>query len=582
MDRGTLTPTTRPSRNPGREALLSGMTREASRTDRRPTTSITRVVGWALLLVSLVPFLPLAYLSWVDYRRNVSEIEGEIQDTNRQLARLAGNYLETFLAQIHRDAAIVTVLPDAVVGLGSPRQGIRWEIVGATRLVVYSQVSATRLGRPCEYDRFLDRLDSRRGVQVSEVGWWRAGSPPSVIVGVRFLSDPRYLVGILEPEVLHRELTAISGDALDRHIYVVDERGGLIFYSDMEISRRGDDLRGNPPIRMHLRREQGPLRFRSVVSGKERLGHVLRLPDTGWGVVVSADMGSRLISLRNRYQVLSWLIAFAMLTALGIFVLTSRRLVRPVLQIREALRRDHRPEHAPLEVPESGRRIAEYDELIEALDSLAERIATTEQQLIQAERTSLLGQMASGIAHEVGTPLNVITGHAQYLMRKLPEDDPTYATLQMIVKQAERIAEMVRRLLGFSHPTKAELMPVDLHELVVQTLDVIAELHEQAADPDRPRSGHPEGARRSETARTCPPEPHDERLPGHARRWQAVDGDRPGLGSGRGCGPRRFVGVFPHRRHRRGHRAPARAPDLRAVLHDEGARAGDRARARHR
>jgi signal transduction histidine kinase len=243
---------------------------------------------------------------------------------------------------------------------------------------------------------------------------------------------------------------------------------------------------------MHLRREQGPLRFRSVVSGKERLGHVLRLPGTGWGVVASADMGSRFISLRNRYRILSWLIAFAMLTALGILVLTSRRLVRPVLQIREALRRDDRPEHAPLGVPESGRRIAEYDELIEALDSLAERIATTEQQLIQAERASLLGQMASGIAHEVGTPLNVITGNAQYLMRKLPEDNATYATLQMIVKQADRIAEMVRRLLGFSHPMKAELMPVDLHELVVQTLDMIGGFTSRLQiqidhDPDTPR-----------------------------------------------------------------------------------------------
>ena len=441
---------------------------------QRGTTSITRVMGWSLLLVALIPFLPMAFMSWMDYQRSVGQIEQEIQSTNQQLARLAGHYLDRFLSQVRQEAQQITSYPDDLPALSPGSPAIRWEVVGGDRQVEFSQVAAARGSRPSGYDRFLERLDSQAGFQLSEVAWWLANRPPTVLLGLRFAASPRYLVGVLDPEILHRELTALSGDTLDRHVYVVDGQGKLIFYSDIAISQRGKDLRDNPPIRMHLQRGQGPIRFQSVVSGKERLGHVLRLASADWGVIVSADIGSRLISLHNRYQMLAWLIALAMVTAVGLLILTSRRLIRPVLQIRDALRREDRPEHGALGLPDSCRRIAEFDELIQTLDNLADRIATTEKQLIQAEKISLLGQLASGIAHEVGTPLNVITGNAQYLMRKLPEDNPACGTLSMIVKQAERITRMIRRLLDFSHPAKAELMPVDLYELVLQTKEMIA------------------------------------------------------------------------------------------------------------
>ena len=68
------------------------------------------------------------------------------------------------------------------------------------------------------------------------------------------------------------------------------------------------------------------------------------------------------------------------------------------------------------------RRLAEVDELVSAFDELSARYAATEGELVQAEKAALLGQLASGVAHEMGTPLNVITGNVQYLLRRTPEE----------------------------------------------------------------------------------------------------------------------------------------------------------------
>jgi len=176
--------------------------------------------------------------------------------------------------------------------------------------------------------------------------------------------------------------------------------------------------------------------------------------------------------VRGRYKVLAWSILFAMMAALTILLWVSRLLVRPLLQLRDAMAAEGRLDGSPLAVPGSVREIAEYDRLVEVYNELSQRFSATEKELIQAEKSSMLGQLASGIAHEIGTPLSVISGNAQYLLRKLNRDDPAASGLRMIVKHVERITGLVQRLLDFSRPTEAKLAPVDVGEIVDQTLEM--------------------------------------------------------------------------------------------------------------
>lgn len=95
-----------------------------------------------------------------------------------------------------------------------------------------------------------------------------------------------------------------------------------------------------------------------------------------------------------------------------------------------------------------------------------------EEQLRKAERLAELGTLASGMAHEIGTPMNVILGRAELLMRKAP-DEATRKGLQAIVTQVERITKIMHQLLSFARKRPAERRAVNLSQVVADVLDVM-------------------------------------------------------------------------------------------------------------
>jgi len=445
---------------------------DTARTAQRSGRSLIAILATALLLVALVPFLPLATLAWVSYRWEVERIEEEIRASNRHIALLAGYYLETLLRQIGDE--IVVYGAAGAAGLPPRLPGMAWERVSGDGVILQSQVAEERVGRVCGYRELLSR--NRATPVVSPIGPWLEGAPPTVLI-VGQESRTGALVAVLDPVALHRELQGWTPGGGDRHLYVVGGTGSLLFYSDLQLSQGGVDLRANPPMRHFAEGGEGDLRFTSAVSGKQRLGTVHRLVGADWAVVVSADVGASLIGLRSRTRWLLWSIAFAVAAAVAILAATSRQLVRPVLEIVRSLREPGRDPKAPLDLPPSLRRVREHDQLVGAFDELAAEVAAVERELVQAEKASLLGQLASGLAHEMGTPLNVITGNAEYLLRKVGADDPARPPLELIVRQGQRIAAMIRRLLDVSRPAEARLVPVELEPLVRQCLEIVPGLH---------------------------------------------------------------------------------------------------------
>lgn len=93
-----------------------------------------------------------------------------------------------------------------------------------------------------------------------------------------------------------------------------------------------------------------------------------------------------------------------------------------------------------------------------------------ERGLRHAEKLASIGQLTSGLAHEIGTPLNVITGRAEQLLARRPPDDPTRGALRTIIDQGGRIAELISRLLAFSRQDVKCREPVDLAELLHEAL----------------------------------------------------------------------------------------------------------------
>jgi PAS domain S-box-containing protein len=105
-------------------------------------------------------------------------------------------------------------------------------------------------------------------------------------------------------------------------------------------------------------------------------------------------------------------------------------------------------------------------------NDLTERV-NLEDQLIQAEKLSSIGLLAAGVAHEVNTPLAVITSQAQLAMRQMPPEDSLSRTLDKIVKQAFRASEIVNNLLKFSRVSGSEYSELDLNKVVRETLSLL-------------------------------------------------------------------------------------------------------------
>ncbi len=96
-----------------------------------------------------------------------------------------------------------------------------------------------------------------------------------------------------------------------------------------------------------------------------------------------------------------------------------------------------------------------------------------ERQLVQADKLSSIGLLAAGVAHEVNTPLAVISTYAQMLAKQISGDEQKSKLLDKIAKQTFRASEIVNSLLSFSRTSPTEFVEVDVNRVLRDTLNLI-------------------------------------------------------------------------------------------------------------
>ena len=95
-------------------------------------------------------------------------------------------------------------------------------------------------------------------------------------------------------------------------------------------------------------------------------------------------------------------------------------------------------------------------------------------QLRRTERVAELGTLASGMAHEIGTPMNVILGRAEYLMDRVTEE-PIKRGLRTIITQVERITKVMNQLLSFARRKAPQRIPLDLRTVIEDGMEMFQE-----------------------------------------------------------------------------------------------------------
>jgi PAS domain S-box-containing protein len=95
------------------------------------------------------------------------------------------------------------------------------------------------------------------------------------------------------------------------------------------------------------------------------------------------------------------------------------------------------------------------------------------QEVLRNAQLASLGELAAGIAHEINNPVNGIINYAQIVADRWPKEDNRHAELpQKIIKEGERVAVIVSKLLSFARVDTEEKQAVDLKEVVEDTIDL--------------------------------------------------------------------------------------------------------------
>jgi len=111
-------------------------------------------------------------------------------------------------------------------------------------------------------------------------------------------------------------------------------------------------------------------------------------------------------------------------------------------------------------------------ERTEEVTEINEMLKMSRIEMAQREKMVAIGQMASGIAHEIGNPLASLSSVAQYLSRKLRTHEEK-ENLLVIQYQVNRISNILKRMLSLSRPATGEYKWTDINELIDNTLSLV-------------------------------------------------------------------------------------------------------------
>jgi len=200
---------------------------------------------------------------------------------------------------------------------------------------------------------------------------------------------------------------------------------------------------------------------------------------------------------KNLADIVQKFIVFILLTAslLGVLIyfVTRMSILLPIARLKEASEKLGRGDLG-LRIEKSG--VTELDTVIEEFNRMAYNIEqqnNTQEQLFtekinlekslrHTDKLASIGQLASGLAHEIGTPLNVISGRAEHLLNKLPVEQPGTKNLEIIIRQSERITKTMQQLLAFSRKPAANFAEIDLEKIIIEAFS-LCQMKQRKTDP---------------------------------------------------------------------------------------------------
>jgi len=110
----------------------------------------------------------------------------------------------------------------------------------------------------------------------------------------------------------------------------------------------------------------------------------------------------------------------------------------------------------------------------ETLKRQSETLAEVEEQLLHAERLSVMGELAASLAHEVRNPLGSIKGAVEILQDDTPKDKPNYRFLQILIKEVDRLNLVIENFLSLAKRKPSPLKEINLQDEVNSVVHILS------------------------------------------------------------------------------------------------------------
>ncbi|HEX5023421.1 MAG TPA: ATP-binding protein [Candidatus Binatia bacterium] len=189
------------------------------------------------------------------------------------------------------------------------------------------------------------------------------------------------------------------------------------------------------------------------------------------------------LQVRRNRIILTTFILIALLTSV-ILVLVRRNVSRPISELIDrisAIGEGHWEKRIEVRGKDEISSLAvEFNQMCQRLEDLYGRLVKEQQDrlslergLRQSDKLASIGQLAAGLAHEIGTPLNIIGGRAEFLLRRPRSEEDLSQNLQIIRSQIDRITRIVRQLLEFSRRREPAFRSLELLPLLNKVIRLL-------------------------------------------------------------------------------------------------------------
>lgn len=227
----------------------------------------------------------------------------------------------------------------------------------------------------------------------------------------------------------------------------------------------------------------------TIVAGREVFAYMFALRGSQHQLVAAVDLIrdksdlEQAMARTTRDTVLtlgSLFVLLALLVGLTVRQELTGPLLRLVGGIDEVSRGDYTGAILRERSDEVGLLADRFNEMTRSLRKAHEEILAgvdaklqLEMRLRHSDKLATIGQLAAGIAHEVGTPLNVIGGRARVMARRAEDPQAVQKNADIIATQAERITKIIQQLLDYARRKAPARSAIDLRKVCSTTLDFL-------------------------------------------------------------------------------------------------------------